>query len=389
MNNLRNQNNVKPWQLEQARDALRVLYRDFLKISWALQKSNKRDTKNKGISEKSSLPVILFRDENSSKEIESKYGDILERLMTEVRYLHYSYSTEKSYIQWVRRFLHFNNMKPVEELISNDIKGYLNYLAEVRKISASSQNQALNAIVFFYKKVLKKEIGEIGDFTRAKRPKHIPVVLTREEVNRLLDALSGIHKLMAGLLYGSGLRLMECVSLRVKDIDFEQNQIIVRNGKGQKDRVTTLPKRFHEPLEEQLAHAKRLHEEDLAKGRKGVSFWPSLERKYPNAPKEWIWQYVFPSKNISEDPRSDKVRRHHIHESVLQKAIKRTARKIGLNKKVSCHTLRHSFATHLLQGGYDIRTVQDLLGHADVSTTMIYTHVLNQPGIAVISPADQ
>ncbi len=363
-----------------------------MKASWFLQKSNKTVVKEEEIpriSPLEPLQVVVFKDAVPSKEIKSKYNDILEKLRTEVRYLHYSYRTEKTYVHWAVRFLHFNKMKPIKNFATSDVKVYLDYLAEERKVSSSSQNQALNAIVFLYKQVLKKEVGEIGDFARAKRPKHIPVVLTREEVNRLLNALSGINKLMPGLLYGSGLRLMECVSLRVKDIDFEQNQIIVRNGKGQKDRVTTLPKRFHEPLKEQLAYANKLHEDDIAKGKEGVSLWPSLERKYPNAPREWIWQYVFPSKNLSVDPRSNKVRRHHIHESVLQKAIKRAAQKAGLNKKVSSHTLRHSFATHLLQSGYDIRTVQDLLGHSDVSTTMIYTHVLNRPGIAVISPVDQ
>jgi integron integrase len=207
-------------------------------------------------------------------------------------------------------------------------------------------------------------------------------------VNRLLGGLSGVYALMAGLLYGSGLRLMECVRLRVKDVDFAQGQILVRDGKGQKDRITLLPRRYHEPLKEQLTFARKLYEGDRAKGIEGVYLWPSLERKYPNAAKEWIWQYVFPSHRLSVDPRTLKVRRHHIHENALQKVIKQTSLKAGLNKQVSCHTLRHSFATHLLQGGYDIRTVQELLGHADVSTTMIYTHVLNKPGVAVISPAD-
>ncbi len=287
-----------------------------------------------------------------------------------------------------RGYPHFHKMKPVESLSASDIKAYLDYLAVQRKVSASTQNQALNALVFLYEYVLKREIGIIGDFTRAKRPVRLPVVLAREEVDKLLNALSGTYALMAGLLYGSGLRLMECVRLRVKDVDFAQNQIMVRDGKGQKDRITILPKRFHQPLKEQLSFVKKLHEEDLAKGFGEVYLWPSLERKYKNAPRELIWQYVFPGNNLSVDPRSGKVRRHHINENALQKVIKKTIVELNINKKVSCHTLRHSFATHLLEGGYDIRTVQELLGHSDVSTTMIYTHVLNTPGLAVRSPAD-
>jgi len=286
----------------------------------------------------------------------------------------------------MRRFLYFQGMKPFETLGANEIREYLEYLAVERNVSAGTQNQALNALVFLYEQVLKQQVGTIGDFVRAKRPKRIPVVLASEEVNRLLDALSGTYALMASLLYGSGLRLMECLRLRVKDVDFAQNQIVVRDGKGKKDRLTILPKKLQAALRAQLSSVKKLHEADLAKGRGEVYIWPSLERKYPNAPREWIWQYVFPSNNVSIDPRSGKIRRHHMHENALQKVIKRATQSIGLYKRVSCHTLRHTFATHLLQRGYDIRTVQELLGHEDVATTMIYTHVLNKPGVAVISP---
>jgi integron integrase len=257
-----------------------------------------------------------------------------------------------------------------------------------RKVAASTQNQALNALVFLYEHVMGEPLGTVGEFTRAKRPKRLPVVLTREEVNRLLGALTGTYRLMAGLLYGSGLRLMECVRLRVKDVDFAHNQIVVRDGKGQKDRVTMLPQRFQQPLREHLTRVKEQHDKDLAQGFGAAYLWPALERKYPNAAQEWIWQYVFPSGRLSVDPRSGKVRRHHLHENALQRAVKETAVKVGLTKQMSCHVLRHSFATHLLEGGYDIRTVQELLGHADVSTTMICTHVLNTPGLAVKSPAD-
>jgi integron integrase len=268
------------------------------------------------------------------------------------------------------------------------VKTYLDYLAVEREVTASTQNQALNALVFFYGEVLQKPIGEIEEFARAKRPRRLPEVMTRDEVQRLLSKMSGITGLMAGLMYGSGIRLMECVRLRVKDIDFAQHQIMVRDGKGQKDRVTMLPERFAASLQEHLARVKVTYEQDLAQGTADVYIWPALARKYPNMGKEWIWQYAFPAKTLSVDPRSGKVRRHHINETLVQKAVKQAAAQAAINKRVSCHTLRHSFATHLLEAGYDIRTVQELLGHANVITTMIYTHVLNRPGLSVKSPAD-
>lgn len=238
------------------------------------------------------------------------------------------------------------------------------------------------------KKVLGKEPGEIGEFSRAKRPVRLPVVLSRNEVVKLLQVMTEPYSLMAGLLYGCGLRVMECMRLRVKDIDFDQSQIIVRDGKGQQDRITILPDRYKIALQNQLQDVREIHQTDLQKGFGEVYIWPSLARKYKNISKEWVWQYVFPSSKLSIDPRSGQTRRHHVHETVLQRNIKRAAMDANINKRVTCHTLRHSFATHLLEGGYDIRTVQELLGHADVSTTMIYTHVLNKPGLAVKSPVD-
>jgi len=286
------------------------------------------------------------------------------------------------------RFLAFHGMKPVEKLGSNHIREYLDYLAQVRLVSASTQNQALNAIVFLFGQVLKVDPGEFDDFTRAKRPRRIPEVLTSTEVKKLLAQLKGVHLLMAGLMYGAGLRLMECLRLRVKDIDFHARQVIVRDGKGQKDRVTVLPEKYVPLLHKQLEYAKRLYENDREEGIPGVFIWPALERKYPNASREWIWQYVFPSPRLSVDPLTKKVRRHHMHATGVQRAVREAAKKAAITKHVSCHTLRHSFATHLLEQGYDIRTVQELLGHFDVSTTMIYTHVLKRPGVAVKSPAD-
>jgi len=268
------------------------------------------------------------------------------------------------------------------------VKEYLEYLAMKREVSASTQNQALNALVFLYGQALGKPIGEIGEFARAKRPQRLPEVMTRDEVGSLLSKMDGVTGLMAGLLYGSGMRLMECVRLRVKDIDFFRNQITVRDGKGQKDRITMIPERFASPLKEHLSRVKAIYEQDLAQGTADVYLWPGLARKYPNAGKEWIWQYVFPAKGMAVDPRSGKARRHHIDETVIQKAVKEAVLQAGINKRVGCHTLRHSFTTHLLEARYDIRTVQELLGHANVATTMIYTHVLNRPGLSVKSPAD-
>jgi integron integrase len=393
INNLRHQDNLKEWQVNQARDALRVLCQDFLRLAWSEKWSVifgdiKGAESMHGLLPSGQSKIKSFRDTATSKEIDARHGEVIKRLRTEIRTRHYSIRTEQVYEAWVRRFITFHRMKSPVELGPEAVKEYLEYLAEKRNVAASTQNQALNALVFLYEQVLKEPLGIIGEFTRAKRPKRLPVVLTREEVNRLLDALAGTHKLMAGLLYGSGLRLMECVRLRVKDVDFAQNQIMVRDGKGQKDRVTILPDLFQIPLKEHLACVRELHNKDLAEGFGEVYIWPSLARKYPNAVREWIWQYVFPSNNLSVDPRSKRVRRHHIHENGLHRAIKTVAIKVGLTKQMSSHVLRHSFATHLLENGYDIRTVQELLGHADVSTTMIYTHVLNKPGLAVKSPVD-
>jgi integron integrase len=389
---------IQGWQTAQALDALKILYQDVLNCEWTLTwpPSDTSIGDESGEAQKTGGPVSSsqsgrpsFRDEAPPKEIDILHREILQRLRTEMRVRHYAIRTERSYIQWVRRFIAFHGLKSPKELSPEAVKEYLEYLAEVRENAANTQNQALNALVFLYDQVLKNPFGPLGDFARAKRPQRLPVVLTIEEVDRLLAQLTGVKALMAGHLYGSGLRLMECLRLRVKDVDFAQQQIIVRDGKGQKDRVTVLPRRYEQQFKEHLEAVKAQHEKDLAQGFGEAYLWSSLARKYPKAAKEWGWQYVFPSERFSADPRSKKIRRHHLHESMLQDAVKEASRKAGLHKQVCCHVLRHSFATHLLESGYDIRTVQELLGHSDVRTTMIYTHVLNRPGISVKSPADK
>jgi len=269
-----------------------------------------------------------------------------------------------------------------------EIEGFLSHLASNLNVASSTQNQAFNALLFLYNQVLCQPLDDKINAIRAKKPRRLPTVMTSEEALRVINGLSGRHKLMAKLLYGSGLRLMECLRLRVKDVDFGMNQIVVRDGKGKIDRVTILPETVRPELKEHLEHIKTVHENDLSQGYGRVYLPYALARKYPNANQEWGWQYIFPSKSLSKDPRSNEIRRHHVHENSLQKAVKKSVQLNRLNKPASCHTFRHSFATHLLESGYDIRTVQELLGHKDVSTTMIYTHVLNRGGRAVLSPID-
>lgn len=314
---------------------------------------------------------------------------LLDRMRNAIRVKHYSLRTEETYIMWVKRYIFFHNKRHPKDMKNSELSEFLTHLAVRGKVSASTQNQALNAILFLYKHVLKQDIGWIENVERAKRPEKIPVVFTSEEALLVLKQLKGTLAIMANLLYGSGLRLMECLRLRVKDIDFNYNHIVVRDGKGQKDRTTMLPIILKEPLQAHLKKVKELHQKDLNEGFGRVYLPFALEKKYPNANKEEMWQYVFPSKKRSIDPRSGEERRHHAAESVLQKAVKEAVRSAGINKPGSCHTFRHSFATHLLENGYDIRTVQELLGHKDVSTTMIYTHVLNKGGRAVLSPLDK
>lgn len=305
-----------------------------------------------------------------------------------LRRKHYSYRTEQNYLHWMRRFIYFHNKRHPREMAEPEVAAFLTHLAVERRVSASTQNQALNAILFLYKRVIGREIGFIEGVVRAKRPERLPVVMTCEEVGAVLARLSGRDWLMACLMYGAGLRAMECLRLRVKDADFGMNQIVVRDGKGQKDRVTPLPAAVVAALRQQIEEVRRVRAGDLADGYGEVSLPFALERKYPNAPRELAWWYVFPASQRSRDPYSGRIKRHHIDDSVIQRAVKQAVRAAGIPKPVSCHSFRHSFATHLLASGQDIRTIQELLGHSDVSTTMIYTHVLGKGAQGVSSPLD-
>ena len=314
---------------------------------------------------------------------------LLDQVRDAIRTRHYSYRTEEAYAGWIKRFILFHGKRHPAEMGKAEIEQFLTALAVKRNVAASTQNQALAALLFLYKDVLEIDPGWLDDVVRAKRPQRLPTVLTRKETEALLGALRGVSWLMAMLLYGAGLRLRECLRLRVKDIDFSRNEIVVREGKGNKDRVTMLPAVITDPLLAHLGRVRRLHERDLAAGFGRVALPDALAHKYPNADQEWGWQWVFPAPRICTDPRFGLPQRYHLHDSVPQRAIHEAARTVGLTKPVGPHTLRHSFATHLLLAGYDIRTVQELLGHRDVKTTMIYTHVLNRGGRGVQSPADQ
>ncbi|MHB9102443.1 MAG: integron integrase [Sulfuricella sp.] len=313
---------------------------------------------------------------------------LLDQVQAVLRMKHYSIRTERVYLDWIKRYILFHHKTHPAQMGAPEVEAFLSHLAVAGKVAASTQNQAKSALLFLYREVLAIELPWLDNVTQAKTPQRLPVVLTVSEVKSVLNRLDGTLWLMASLLYGGGLRLMECVRLRVKDVDFEMRQVTVREGKGFKDRVTMLPESSTAPLQAHLARVRALHDEDVAAGYGAVYLPYALEKKYPNAAKEWGWQYVFPSRSLSVDPRSGVTRRHHVDEKSLQRAVKRAAQQAGIAKPATPHTFRHSFATHLLQSGYDIRTVQELLGHKDVQTTMIYTHVLNRGGKGVQSPLD-
>ncbi len=313
---------------------------------------------------------------------------LLDRVRAAIRARHYSIRTEEAYVGWITRFILFHNKRHPSEMGEPEINQFLTHLAVQGNVAASTQNQALCALLFLYRAVLDRKLDRIEDVIRAKKPERLPVVLTREEVRAVLDRMSGVHRLVALLLYGAGLRLLDALRLRVKDIDFAMNQITVRDGKGQKDRVTMLPAVAKSLLAKHLNEVRQTQQNDLKQGFGHVYLPFALAEKYPNADREWGWQYVFPAARLSTDPRSGIKRRHHLDESEIQRAVREAVRQAAIHKPATPHTLRHSFATHLLADGYDIRTVQELLGHSDVKTTEIYTHVLNRGGRGVRSPAD-
>lgn len=314
---------------------------------------------------------------------------LLDRVRDTVRLKNYSYRTEKAYVHWVKRFILYHQKRHPEEMGKEEVEAFLTYLAVEGDVAASTQNQALSAILFLYNEVLRQPLSHV-EVTWAKKPVRLPVVLTRKEVGAVVQQLSNVPLLVVQLLYGGGLRLTECLRLRVQDIDFGQKMIVVRDGKGQKDRTTTLPETIVAPLQIHLQTVKKLHHDDLQRGYGRAPLPNALARKYPNAETEWKWQFVFPSKTLSKNPRRDNgiLYRYHLHESTIQRAVKKAGQQTGIPKRINPHTFRHSFATHLLESGYDIRTIQELLGHKDVKTTMIYTHVVNRGSLGVNSPLD-
>ena len=314
---------------------------------------------------------------------------LYDRAVEVLRSRHYSRRTEEAYIHWIRRFILFHNHSHPRELAEGDVNRFLTHLAVKENVAASTQNQALAALLFLYEHVLEQPLERIEGVVRARKPKRLPAVLTRDEVEAVLAQLGGLPRLVCTLLYGSGLRLLEGLQLRVKDLDFGRGEITVRDGKGQKDRVTVLPEALHQPLEDHLRYVREQHEADLRVGLGRAPLPGALVRKYPNAEREWGWQWVFPASSHYLDRRTGIRHRHHLHESVIQRAVHEAVRRAGLAKPAASHTFRHSFATHLLEDGYDIRTVQELLGHKDVKTTMVYTHVLNRGGLGVHSPLDR
>ncbi len=314
---------------------------------------------------------------------------LLDQVREALRLRHYSVRTERAYVRWIRRFILFHGKRHPVALGGDDVTRFLSWLAQERNVSASTQTQALCALLFLYRHVLRLDLPWMADVARAPARPRIPIVLSRDEVRAVLRRLEGVDRLVVMLLYGSGLRLLEALRLRVKDVDFDQHQLTVRGGKGDKDRITMLPESVRAELRRHLLDVRAMHERDLARGAGWVALPHALARKYPEAGRDWVWQWVFPATRLMREVDAGRPGRHHCHETVIQRAVSAAVRRSGISKRASCHTFRHSFATHLLEDGYDIRTVQELLGHADVSTTMIYTHVLNRGAFGVRSPADR
>lgn len=372
LDNLQQNHSLKAWQISQARTALWHFCRDLLELPWTRGKS---------------APVSKQANQPRA-ELSAIHQITLKKMRSTLIGRQYAKRTQSAYIDWARRFLLFFPHRNINDLDAGSVRAYLTGLAEEHDVAVSTQKQALNAIVFLFQQSEGRDLGDFSDFQRAKKPVKVPTVLSRAEAAVLLKTLTPPHLLICKLLYGAGLRLMEAVRLRIQDVDFPNNRLLVRDGKGRKDRITVLPEICLAELTAQISTARKIHDEDLGKGYGEVWLPTALRKKYPSAGCDWRWQYVFPAGKLSVDPETSRIRRHHVDESGVQRVVRDAAKSCGLSKKVTPHTLRHSFATHLLDSGYDIRTVQELLGHADVSTTMIYTHVLNRGGQGVKSPLD-
>jgi integron integrase len=386
---------IEGWRFKQLIQAVQLLFVQLVRAPWAtefdwefwLASGRELENRHPTVARHNS-PIAVTPPPPVSCE-STLTSQWREKLVAEIRRRNYSIRTEEAYVYWVQRFLRFNSNAAPEQLNAEHVAAYLSHLALSREVSASTQNQALNALVFLYEQVMATALGELSGLVAARKPQRLPSVLTRDEIKRLFSHVSEEpFTLMIQLMYGTGMRLMECVRLRIMEVDLNYSQIIVRDGKGAKDRVVPLPERCKAMVETQIQKTLSLHREDVLHGFGEVFMPDALARKYPRASREPGWQYLFPSGKLSADPRSKVIRRHHLHETSVQKAVHRAAIASGIHKRISSHTLRHSFATHLLEAGYDIRTVQELLGHADVSTTMIYTHVLNRGGRGVVSPID-
>lgn len=392
------QSKLKDWQFAQLIDAVRLYLTSVIKlphaieINWAqLQDATRAlDHEHPSIGKHSTPKQLLDErvQQGSWAQVREQHEALIIRFVTEIRARGYAFRTEQVYEQWVCRYIAFCNGQSPETIGVEEVGHFLNHLAVSANVSASTQNQALNALVFLYKRVLHKPLGDIEHFARSKRKKTVPVVMTRQEVRRLLAQLDGWQWQVASLLYGTGMRVLEGLTLRIKDIDFDGQRIYVCQAKGKKDRIVPLPRQLAEGLRTQIKSVRSLHAKDLESGHCAAQLPDALARKFPNASCELKWQYLYPSNRLSVDQRTGEIRRHHLHESGLQRAVKQAANRADIAKRVSCHTFRHCFATHLLEANHDIRTVQELLGHSDVSTTMIYTHVLNRPGVSVSSPLD-
>ena len=379
------------WQMRQQLDAVRILFAYLLKAPWTrefdwdhwLSDGRQLGSDHPTIARSFEPPV-----KSSHNLLSINHPEIYRRFLTAIRLPDYSINTEQSYLAWINRFLLFHGGTRPNDFAEPEVAAFLEHLALRRKVAVGTQNLALNALVFFFSRVLERPLGDLGPFRRPTKPRRIPVVLSPNEITAVFAGVEGMKGLMIRLMYGSGLRVMECVRLRIMDLDFDYKQVTIRFSKGKKDRVVPMPDTLIEQLHAQVRWRQRLHEKDQDAGITGVFIPPALARKYPNADNELRWQYLFPSSRVSQDPRSRKIRRHHLHQTVIQKSIRIAANNAGITKRVTSHTLRHSFATHLLASGADIRTVQDLLGHADVSTTMIYTHVLGRGSQGARSPLD-